>query len=56
MAYPRQVKYIIGNEICERFSYYGMMGILELYMADRLKMGGPEATEILHLFGAADVE
>jgi proton-dependent oligopeptide transporter, POT family len=53
MVYPRQVKFIIGNEICERFSYYGVMGILELYMADRLKMGGPQATEILHLFGAA---
>jgi proton-dependent oligopeptide transporter, POT family len=53
MPYPRQIKYIIGNEICERFSYYGMMGILELYLANRLKMGGTEATEILHLFGAA---
>lgn len=53
MRYPPQVKYIIGNEICERFSFYGLMGILEVYMADRLKLGGPEATEILHLFGAA---
>jgi POT family proton-dependent oligopeptide transporter len=53
MTYPRQIKYIIGNEICERFSYYGMMSILELYMADRLKMGGTKATEILHLFGTA---
>jgi POT family proton-dependent oligopeptide transporter len=53
VPYPKQIKYIIGNEICERFSYYGVMGILELYMADRLKMGGTEATEILHLFGAA---
>jgi POT family proton-dependent oligopeptide transporter len=51
--YPPQVKYIIGNEICERFSYYGMMGILELYLADRLKMGGTGATEVLHLFGTA---
>src|SRR5580693_5433736 len=53
MPYPRQVKYIIGNEICERFSYYGMMGILELYLADRMAMGNEGATEILHLFGAA---
>ena len=28
--YPRQIKYIIGHEACERFSYYGMLGILEL--------------------------
>jgi proton-dependent oligopeptide transporter, POT family len=53
MTYPRQIKFIIGNEICERFSYYGMVGILELYMADRLKMGGTQATEVLHLFGTA---
>jgi len=53
VTYPRQIKYIIGNEVCERFSYYGMIGILELYMADRLKMGGTQATEVLHLFGTA---
>ena len=28
--FPPQIKYIIGNEACERFSYYGMIGILEL--------------------------
>ncbi|TYT25194.1 POT family MFS transporter [Luteimonas viscosa] len=25
---PRQIKYIIGNEACERFSFYGMRNIL----------------------------
>jgi dipeptide/tripeptide permease len=30
--FPSQIKYIIGNEACERFSYYGMFGILELYL------------------------
>jgi dipeptide/tripeptide permease len=40
VPYPRQIKYIIGNEICERFSYHWVMGILELYMAHRLKIGG----------------
>ena len=25
---PRQVPYIIGNEACERFSFYGMRNIL----------------------------
>ena len=38
--YPPQIKYIIGNEACERFSYYGMLGILDLYLAERMKMGG----------------
>ncbi len=51
--FPSQIKYIVGNEACERFSYYGMMGILELYLAERMAMGNEGATEILHLFGAA---
>ncbi len=51
--FPPQIKFIVGNEACERFSYYGMVGILELYLADRMKMGGTEATKLLHLFGAA---
>ncbi len=25
---PRQIAYIIGNEGCERFSFYGMRNIL----------------------------
>ena len=30
--FPPQIKYIIGNEACERFSYYGMLSILTLYL------------------------
>ena len=51
--YPPQIKFIIGNEACERFSYYGMMGILELYLKDRMQMGDDGATQVLHLFGTA---
>ena len=51
--FPPQIKYIIGNEICERFSYYGMIGILELYLAKKMDMGEHQATETLHLFGTA---
>jgi POT family proton-dependent oligopeptide transporter len=51
--FPPQIKYIIWNEACERFSYYGMMGILENYLKDRMAMGADNATEILHLFGTA---
>ena len=51
--FPPQIKYIIGNEACERFSYYGMIGILELYLKDRMQMGADGATETLHLFGTA---
>src|SRR6266540_1339611 len=51
--FPSQIKYIIGNEACERFSYYGMIGILELYLKDRMQMGVDGATQVLHLFGTA---
>lgn len=51
--FPSQVKYIIGNEACERFSYYGVLGILELYLKDRMKMGDDGATEVVHYFGTA---
>ena len=37
--FPPQIKFIIGNEACERFSYYGMLGILELYLLNRMGMG-----------------
>jgi len=53
VRYPPQIKFIIGNEACERFSYYGVMGILEMYLKERMAMGSSGATEVLHLFGAA---
>ena len=51
--YPPQIKYIVGNEACERFSYYGMTGILELYLSEKMKMTDNGATEVLHLFAMA---
>jgi POT family proton-dependent oligopeptide transporter len=38
--WPRQIKYIVGNEACERFSYYGMAGILAGYISGQLVAGG----------------
>jgi POT family proton-dependent oligopeptide transporter len=38
--WPPQIKYIIGNEACERFSYYGMTGILAGYVSGQLLAGG----------------
>ena len=29
---PRQIPYIIGNEGCERFSFYGMRNILVQFL------------------------
>jgi POT family proton-dependent oligopeptide transporter len=48
--FPPQIKYIIGNEACERFSFYGMRSILTLYIAKQLGMGPSSASEIVHLF------
>ena len=30
--WPRQIKFIVGNEACERFSYYGMRSVLADYI------------------------
>ena len=54
--WPRQIKFIIGNEACERFNYYGIRSILALYISQILFKQLPEglakdkATEIIHLF------
>lgn len=50
-SWPAQIKYIIGNEAAERFSYYGMKGILALYITNVLMQSKDEATNIIHLFG-----
>lgn len=51
--FPPQIKYIVGNEACERFSYYGMMAILNEYLSHQMKMGDDGAKEVLHLFATA---
>ncbi|HYG21912.1 MAG TPA: MFS transporter [Verrucomicrobiae bacterium] len=52
--WPFQVKYILGNEAAERFSYYGMKGILALYITNVLLMTKDQSTHIIHLFGFAN--
>ena len=52
--FPSSVKYIIGNEACERFSFYGMSTILVPYMQNFLNWNHDTAESIYHLFvGAA---
>ncbi len=48
--FPSQVRYIVGNEACERFSYYGMRSILALYATSVLAKSTNQATEIIHYF------
>jgi proton-dependent oligopeptide transporter, POT family len=48
--WPKQIKFIIGNEAAERFSYYGMRSILTLYITAALLQTKDRATSIIHLF------
>jgi POT family proton-dependent oligopeptide transporter len=53
---PRQISYIIGNEGCERFSFYGMRNILTVFLVSSLLTHLPEADrpgaakDIFHTF------
>ena len=40
---PRQIPYIIGNEGCERFSFYGMRNILTVFLVSSLLLDVPAA-------------
>ena len=53
-SFPNQIKYIIGNEACERFSYYGMRSILVIFMVQYLAMPTHEAKGVYHLFISAN--
>jgi len=48
--YPKSVFFIISNEFCERFSYYGMRTILALYLRNILLYSDDDATVIYHVF------
>jgi len=53
---PRQIPYIIGNEACERFGFYGMRNILTPFLVTSLLLFAPEAEragiakEVFHTF------
>ena len=58
---PRGIPFIIGNELAERFSFYGMKGILTVFMTKHLLdsagqpdyMNDEEAKTVYHAFTAA---
>ncbi|MEO8209340.1 MAG: POT family MFS transporter [bacterium] len=59
--YPKGIPYIIGNELAERFSYYGMRAILVVFMTQYLMSQGRldpmdenEATTWYHVFAMAN--
>ncbi|HSM12389.1 MAG TPA: oligopeptide:H+ symporter [Lysobacter sp.] len=53
---PAQIPYIIGNEACERFSFYGMRNILTPFLVTTLLLSAPLAEragiakDIFHTF------
>ena len=51
--YPRSIAFIIGNEFCERFSYYGSKAILVLFFRNVLAYNEDSATEYYHIFSMA---
>lgn len=51
--FPPQIKYIIGNEGCERFSFYGMRTILTIFMVQFLLINETDATSVYHIFVSA---
>ncbi|MDB4986743.1 MAG: transporter [Myxococcaceae bacterium] len=58
-GWPKGVPYIIANEGCERFSFYGMKAILFVYLTQMLMAKGTlnalaerQATDVVHTFNA----
>ncbi len=57
---PGGIKYIVGNELAERFSFYGMKGILTIFMTRHLMdasgaaatLSDNDAKGVYHLFTA----
>ncbi len=59
-GWPKGVPYIVGNEMCERFSYYGMRAILTVHLVSLYVLAGQAedvakdaATGAYHLFAGA---
>ncbi|KAJ8350270.1 hypothetical protein SKAU_G00254000 [Synaphobranchus kaupii] len=51
-GFPVSIFFIVVNEFCERFSYYGMRAVLVLYFRYFLKWDDDTATSIYHTFVA----
>lgn len=51
--FPPQIKFIVGNEACERFSFYGMSSILVAFMISQLHFADHDAEFKYHAFVSA---
>lgn len=52
-SFPPSIKFVVWNEFCERFCYYGMKAILALYCLQRVRLTENESTEVVHMFMVA---
>lgn len=50
--YPKKVFFIVANEFCERFSYYGLRTVLVLYFKNVLGFNDSRSTILFHMFAA----
>jgi hypothetical protein len=54
-ALPRQIAYIIGNEGCERFSFYGMRNILTQFLVASPLLAAASASQSIREAAAKEV-
>uniref|UniRef100_A0A8C6WTN1 Solute carrier family 15 member 2 n=1 Tax=Neogobius melanostomus TaxID=47308 RepID=A0A8C6WTN1_9GOBI len=50
--YPLSICFIVVNEFCERFSYYGMKAVLTLYFVQYLHWDKDLSTAVYHAFSS----
>ncbi|XP_024433790.2 solute carrier family 15 member 2 [Desmodus rotundus] len=50
--YPLSIVFIVVNEFCERFSYYGMKAVLTLYFLYFLHWNEDTSTSVYHAFSS----
>ena len=50
--YPKKVGFIVADEFCERFSYYGLRAVLVLYFKSVLGLTDSASTVSFHLFAS----
>ncbi|KAI4579160.1 hypothetical protein MJG53_001033 [Ovis ammon polii x Ovis aries] len=50
--YPLSIVFIVVNEFCERFSYYGMKAVLTLYFLYYLNWSEDTSTSVYHAFSS----
>ncbi|XP_076385714.1 peptide transporter family 1 isoform X2 [Megachile rotundata] len=50
LEYPKAVAFIVSNEFCERFSFYGIRTALTIYLRNYLNYEDSITTTIFHVF------